>query len=107
MLTSAIGPKRTFPFLKIEAEDSALAAADLLDCFNQSRIISLPPGGQKMFLTFASATGAFCFINHNTSGGARDLERNQAVGSAMKPAHDTFTITLRPEPNVRFRGQSG
>jgi hypothetical protein len=35
------------------------------------------------------------------------LERNQAVGSAMKPAHDTFTITLRPEPNVRFRGQSG
>jgi hypothetical protein len=30
-----------------DSEDSALAAADLLDCFNQSRIISLPPGGPK------------------------------------------------------------
>jgi hypothetical protein len=26
------------------AADSALAAADLLDCFNQSRIIFMPPG---------------------------------------------------------------
>lgn len=34
--------------------DSALAAADLLDCFNQSRIIFIAPGGQKMFLRFAS-----------------------------------------------------
>jgi hypothetical protein len=54
---SAYDPKRTSPFLKIETEDSALAAADLLDCFNQSRIIHCPPGGQKMFLPFASATG--------------------------------------------------
>ena len=33
------------------AADSALAAADLLDCFNLGSF-SLPPGGRKMFSTF-------------------------------------------------------
>ena len=40
------------------AADSALAVADLLDCFNQSWIIFIAPGGQKLFVALLRATGA-------------------------------------------------
>jgi hypothetical protein len=45
--------------------DSALAADDLLDGIDQSRIISLPPGGPKNVfdLCFGDRRGGFIFIN--------------------------------------------
>ena len=40
-------------YVRYGAAASALAAADLLDCFDQSRIIFIgPPGGRKMFCAF-------------------------------------------------------
>ena len=50
------GVRRVFVDITFDTgtADSALAAADLLHCFNQGRIIFIAPGGQKMFLRFAS-----------------------------------------------------
>jgi hypothetical protein len=79
---SVSDPKRTFPFLKIEAEDSALAAADLLDCFNQSRIIHCPPGGPKN-------VRALCFRDRRGAGKLLKLDKRHSWMQCASKSKDS------------------
>ena len=62
--------------------DSALAAADLLDCFNQSPIIFIGPGGPKNVFDL-------CFVDRRGPDKTTKLGKNIRAGKTLgaKKAH--------------------
>ena len=62
--------------------DSALAAADLLDCFNQSPIIFIAPGGPKNVFDL-------CFLDRRGPDKTTKLGKNIRAGKTLgaKKAH--------------------